>query len=83
MSHYEERLERDLQGLQDRIRAMSEKVQSGLSNAVIALQKGDHQLAAETILALGSLLTWPKNDEKLYRGTCARQKPCINPPGGA
>lgn len=51
MSHYEERLERDLQGLQDRIRAMSEKVQLGISNAVIALQKGDHQLAAETILA--------------------------------
>lgn len=51
MSHYEERLERDLDALIKRIRGMSEKVQQGLANAVLALQKGDHQLAAATILA--------------------------------
>jgi len=51
MSHYEQRLERDLTALQQRIRDMSEKVQQGLANAVLALQKGDHQLAAKTILA--------------------------------
>ena len=51
MSHYEERLEHDLTALQQRIRGMSEKVQQGLANAVVALQKGDHQLAAQTILA--------------------------------
>lgn len=51
MSHYEERLERDLSALQQRIKGMSEKVQLGLADAVRALQKGDHQLAATTILA--------------------------------
>jgi phosphate transport system protein len=51
MSHYEERLERDLNALRSRIAGMSEQVQRGLDNAVLALQKGDHQLAGSTILA--------------------------------
>lgn len=51
MSHYEERLERDLDALQQRIRGMADKVQKGVADAVLALQKGDHQLAAKTILA--------------------------------
>jgi phosphate transport system protein len=51
MSHYEERLERDLDAIQSRIKGMSDRVQRGLADAVRALQKGDHQLAARTILA--------------------------------
>ena len=51
MSHYEQRLERDLGVLQERIKGMSDMVQRGLADAVHALQKGDHQLAASTILA--------------------------------
>ena len=51
MSHYEERLERDLTALLTRIKTMSEMVQRGLADAVRALQKGDKQLAANTILA--------------------------------
>jgi len=51
MSHYEQRLERDLGVLQERIKGMSDMVQRGLADAVRALQKGDHQLAASTILA--------------------------------
>ena len=51
MSHYEQRLERDLSALQQRIGEMSKQVQQGLANAILALQKGDHQLAATTILA--------------------------------
>jgi len=51
MSHYEERLEHDLQALQQRIKWMSIQVQLGLTDAVRALQTGDHQLAARTILA--------------------------------
>ena len=51
MSHYEERLERDLNALRDNIGGMATQVQENLGNAVRALQHGDHQLAAETILA--------------------------------
>ncbi len=51
MSHYEQRLERDLCALQDRIKWMSTQVQQGVAEAVLALQNGDHQLAARTILA--------------------------------
>ena len=51
MSHYEERLERDLGVIQNRIKDMSDRVQRGVADAVHALQKGDHQLAARTILA--------------------------------
>jgi len=51
MSHYEERLERDLEALRERIRGMGEKVQNALINAVRALQKGDSGLATSTILA--------------------------------
>ncbi len=51
MSHYEERLERDMRDLRERIAAMAAQVQQGLSNAVRALQNGDHQLATTTILA--------------------------------
>ena len=51
MSHYEERLERDLNALRERIQRMSVQVQQNLANAVKALQKGDHQLATTTILA--------------------------------
>jgi len=51
MSHYEQRLERDMGSLQGRIAAMGEQVQLGLSNAIRALQKGDRELATSTILA--------------------------------
>jgi phosphate transport system protein len=51
MSHYEERLERDLKALQGRIAGMAAAVRQGLGDAVRALQKGDHELAARTILA--------------------------------
>lgn len=51
MSHYEERLERDLNALRARIADMSELVQQGLDNALVALQKGNQQLASNTILA--------------------------------
>jgi phosphate transport system protein len=51
MSHYEERLERDLNALLENIGGMATQVQANLESAVRALQHGDHQLAAETILA--------------------------------
>jgi phosphate transport system protein len=51
MSHYEQRLERDLGALRERIATQSVQVQKNLADAVRALQKGDHQLASSSILA--------------------------------
>lgn len=51
MSHYEERLEQDLLRIRERIGAMANQVQGALENAIRALQTGNHELAATTILA--------------------------------
>jgi phosphate transport system protein len=51
MSHYEERLERDLIRIRDEVAKMATRVMEGLRNAVHALLTGDHKLAAHTILA--------------------------------
>lgn len=51
MSHYEERLERDLSAIRERIADMATHVAKGLADAIHALQTGDHRLAAQTILA--------------------------------
>lgn len=51
MSHYEERLEHDLDALRQRIADMAGHVESALHNALRALQKNDSALATSTILA--------------------------------
>ena len=51
MSHYEERLEKDLNRIREHIADMATKVEQNIKNAVHALQVGDHKLAAATILA--------------------------------
>lgn len=51
MSHYEQRLEHDLQQIRKGIAGMAERVQTGVRNAVRAFQTGDSQLAGATILA--------------------------------
>jgi phosphate transport system protein len=51
MSHYEERLERDLVRIRKDVASMAERVMEGLNNAIHALLTGDHKLAAATILA--------------------------------
>jgi phosphate transport system protein len=51
MSHYEERLEQDLERIRCSIADMADKVQAGIGDAVRALQTGDNALAAKTILA--------------------------------
>lgn len=50
MSHYEERLERDLENIRKRVRDISRRVDTALGNAVKALLAGDQELANETIL---------------------------------
>ena len=51
MSHYEERLERDLVRIRKDVASMATRVMDGLHNATHALLTGDHKLAANTILA--------------------------------
>lgn len=51
MSHYEERLEQDLDKIREQIATMADKVEEGLRNAVRALQTGDRELASSVILA--------------------------------
>lgn len=50
MSHYEERLEQDLGNIRSGIADMASRVEAAVKDAVHALQTGDHQLAATTIL---------------------------------
>ena len=51
MSHYEERLERDMGEIRGRIADMAVKVQQGLVDAMHALQTGNNKLAYATVLA--------------------------------
>jgi phosphate transport system protein len=50
MSHLEERLERDLNDLHDRVAKMGAQVQEAVKNSVYALQTGNRQLAFSTVL---------------------------------
>jgi phosphate transport system protein len=51
MSHYEERLERDLAAIRAQVADMAELVETATSNAMHALQTGNNKLAAATVLA--------------------------------
>jgi phosphate transport system protein len=50
MSHLEQRLENDLQNLRSKILEQASKVQTGVNDAVHALQTGNNKLAYATIL---------------------------------
>ncbi|MEW8034000.1 MAG: PhoU domain-containing protein, partial [Candidatus Thiodiazotropha endolucinida] len=50
MAHLEERLERDLNNIHDRVAKMGAQVQEAVRNAVKALQTGDKKLAYNTVL---------------------------------
>ena len=49
MSHYEERLERDLGQLREHISSMARMVEEGIKNAMHALQTGNKKLAAHRL----------------------------------
>lgn len=51
MTHYEERLEKDLGRIRSRVATMGELVQSSLKNAIHALLTGNRKLASATILS--------------------------------
>jgi phosphate transport system protein len=50
MSHLEERLERDLNNIHDRVAKLGAQVQEAIRNAVKSLQIGDKKLAYQTVL---------------------------------
>ncbi len=50
MSHYEQRLERDLNQIREQLAEVAERVESGLKNAMHALLSGNRKLAYATIL---------------------------------
>ena len=50
MSHYEERLEHDLEVIRGKVRDLAERVDTALGNALKALLTGDRDLANDTIL---------------------------------
>jgi phosphate transport system protein len=50
MSHYEERLEKDLGGIKDRIAEVGRQVEEGFKNAIHSVLTEDQALAAATIL---------------------------------
>jgi len=51
MSHYEERLERDLAAIREQVAGMAELVETASRNAMHALQTGNNKLASATVLA--------------------------------
>ena len=51
MSHYEERLERDLTAVRKQVADMAVLVETAVRNAMHALQTGNHKLASATIIA--------------------------------
>jgi len=51
MSHLEQRLEKDLNEIQEHIASMGKSVETGLENAFTALQTADEKLAFTTILS--------------------------------
>lgn len=50
MSHYQERLEHDLEGIRERIVEIGDRVEHAVRDAVHALLAGDRDLAAKTVL---------------------------------
>jgi phosphate transport system protein len=55
MSHYEERLEKDLQHIRAEVSKMAQLVELSVKNAVHALLTGNEELASATILADGHI----------------------------
>ena len=51
MTHYEERLDKDLTEIRGHVATMAGLVETMVSNAMQALQSGDTTLAAETVIS--------------------------------
>ena len=75
MSHYEERLEKDLTRIRHSVSDMAAKVETAVKNALHALQTGNHKLAAATILADHPINRTMRTIDQLCHGFIALHLP--------
>jgi len=75
MSHYEERLERDLTRIRKHVADMAGHVEAAVKNAMRALQTGDNTLAAATVLADHQINRTMREIDKLCHGFIALHLP--------
>lgn len=75
MSHYEERLEKDLARIRGRVADMAGMVQEAVKNAVHALQTGNSQLATATILTDEAINRTMREVDRLCHGFIAVHLP--------
>jgi phosphate transport system protein len=75
MSHYEERLENDMNHIRNRVAEMAVKAQKGVADAMHALQTGNSKLAYATILADHSINRDMREIDKLCHSFVALHLP--------
>jgi len=75
MSHYEERLERDLTRIRKRVAEMAGQVETAVKNAMHALQTGNNKLAAATVLADHPINRTMREIDRLCHGFIALHLP--------
>ena len=75
MSHYEERLDRDLKQIRERIAEMAGMVEEAVNNSVHALRTGNLKLASATILADHPVNRLMREIDQLCHGFIARHLP--------
>lgn len=75
MSHYEERLEKDLQVIRDRVKGVGESVDSALKNSVHATLTGNRELANSVILGDLPINREIREIDKLCHGFVAKHLP--------
>ncbi len=75
MSHYEERLERDLAAIRDMIRSVGDSVQEAVANSVRALVANDEALAADTILGDGAINRATRECDRMCHAFVIRHLP--------
>jgi len=75
MSHYEERLQRDLTRIRKRVADMAQEVETAVKNAMHALQTGNNTLAAATVLADHPINRAMREIDRLCHGFIALHLP--------
>jgi phosphate transport system protein len=75
MSHFEERLERDLTRIRKRVADMAAQVETAVRNSMHALQTGNNKLAAATVLADHQINRTMREIDRLCHGFIALHLP--------
>ena len=75
MSHYEQRLENDLNRIRDHVKALAKRAEEATKNAVHALLTGNEKLAYATILADNPINRAMRELDKLCHGFIALHLP--------